>query len=61
MALTNYDHETKWCEHCKVYVRYLMSVDHSFCVKCGNRVRLFNRDDGRRFTETVQRHKWRAS
>jgi rRNA maturation endonuclease Nob1 len=61
MGTTNYEHETKWCEHCKGYVRYLMSVDHSFCVACGNRVRLFNRDDSRRFTETVQRHKWRAS
>lgn len=53
--------ERKWCEHCKEYVRYLMSVDHSYCARCGNRVRLFSRDDAARFNETVQRHRWQAS
>ncbi len=53
--------ESKWCDACKTYVRFLMSVNHSYCVGCGGRVRLFNRDDGRSFSETVQRHKWQAS
>ena len=53
--------ERKWCERCKNYVRYLMSVDRSYCAQCGNRVRLFNRDDARHFNETVKRHKWHAS
>lgn len=61
MGNHDYYGERKWCEHCKDYVRYLMSVDHSFCVQCGNRVRLFSRHDAERFVETVQRHRWQAS
>ena len=53
--------ERKWCEQCKDYVRYLMSVDHSFCVQCSTKVRLFSSDDARKFSETVQRHRWQAS
>ena len=53
--------ESKWCDACKTYVRFLMSVNHSYCVGCGGRVRLFSRDDGRSFSDTVQRHKWQAS
>ncbi len=61
MGNTEFYNESKWCDGCKGYVRFLMSVNHSFCVQCGGRVRLFNRDDSSRFTETVQRHKWQAS
>ena len=61
MGNHNYYGERKWCEHCKDYVRYLMSVDHSFCIRCSNKVRLFSQDDAQRFTETVQRHRWQAS
>lgn len=61
MTNADYNNERKWCEQCKEYVRYLMSVDHSYCAECGGRVRLFSRDDSRRFSEHVQRHKWRAS
>ena len=53
--------EKKWCSSCNTYVRYLMSVDHSYCVQCSNKVRLFSHDDAQRFTETVQRHRWQAS
>jgi anaerobic ribonucleoside-triphosphate reductase len=35
--------EQKWCEQCKTYVRFLMSVNFSYCVHCGGRVRLFSR------------------
>ncbi|MCK5943531.1 MAG: hypothetical protein KAI24_16230 [Planctomycetes bacterium] len=58
---TEFYNEQKWCDHCQGYVRFLMSVNHSFCVDCGGRVRLFNRDDKRDFQDTVQRHKWQAS
>jgi rRNA maturation endonuclease Nob1 len=53
--------ETKWCEACRRYVRFLMSIDHSYCIDCGGRVRLFSRADRARFGEAVQRHKWQAS
>ena len=61
MGTNGFDQEKKWCEQCKSYVRYLMSMDHSYCAHCGQRVRLFSREDSQRFTETVQRHKWQAS
>jgi hypothetical protein len=53
--------EEKWCDACRGYVRFLMSINHSYCITCGGRVRLFNRNDSRNFQETVQRHKWQAS
>ncbi len=61
MGTCDYYDETKYCEHCKTYVRFMMSVNHSYCVDCGGRVRLFSRDDAERFQERVQRHKWQAS
>jgi hypothetical protein len=61
MTHVDFNAERKWCEKCRTYVRYLMSVDHSYCIDCGSRVRLFSRDDATRFVETVQRHKWKAS
>jgi len=53
--------EQKWCEHCRQYVCFMMSVNYSYCVTCGGRVRLFSRADADRFQQTVQRHKWQAS
>ena len=53
--------EQKWCDECGTYVRFLMSVNHSYCVDCGSKVRLFNRNDASGFQERVQRHKWQAS
>lgn len=53
--------ERKWCDQCKTYVRFMMSVNHSYCIECGGRVRLFNRDDSAQFQDHVQRHKWQAS
>jgi hypothetical protein len=61
MSNVDFYSERKWCNQCKTYVRYLMSVEHSYCVHCGTRVQLFSSDDARRFIETVQRHKWQAS
>jgi hypothetical protein len=53
--------EQKWCDDCNSYVRFMMSINHSYCVNCGGRVRLFNSNDSATFQETVQRHKWQAS
>ncbi len=61
MTNDEYYRETKWCAQCQGYVRFLMSVNHSFCVQCGGRVRLFSGDDDRQFLDGVQRHKWQAS
>lgn len=53
--------ETKWCQTCKDYVRYLMSVNHSYCAHCGAEVTLFNKEDSVRFELAVERRKWRAT
>lgn len=52
--------ETKWCEACAAQVRYLASVNHSFCVQCGGKVRLFANDERSRVTEAAQRHRYQA-
>jgi hypothetical protein len=53
--------ESKWCDACRAQVRFLMSVNHSFCIQCGGVVRLFDGDGAGRFGERVQLHKWQAS
>ena len=45
MATSDFYGERKWCEHCKEYVRFLMSVDHSYCIQCSKKVRIFSRED----------------
>jgi len=60
-ARSEFYDEQKWCEQCKTYVRFLMSVNFSYCVHCGGRVRLFSNPDGKQFQDHVQRHKWQAS
>ena len=54
-------HEKKWCGHCNIYVRYLMSVNHSYCVDCGTQVKLFNTEDASRFSTSLEKRKWRVS
>ena len=58
---SDFDREMKWCDACKAKVRFLMSVNHSFCVDCGGKVRMFSREESLLFAETVQRHKYQAS
>ena len=51
MERIDFYNEKKWCESCQEYVRFLMSVDHSYCVQCGSLVRLFSKEDMQRFHE----------
>ena len=57
---SQFERERKWCAHCGDYVRYLMSVNHSYCVQCGNQVRLFNKQDSASFFEGIQRRRWES-
>ncbi|MCA8943351.1 MAG: hypothetical protein KDB80_12380 [Planctomycetes bacterium] len=61
MEIRDFYNELKWCADCNDYVRYMMSVNHSYCTACGNRVRLFSKEDSKRFSEQVQKRKWKAS
>jgi hypothetical protein len=53
--------ENKYCAQCRTYVRYLMSVQHSYCVHCGHEVKLFDDGARKRFAETLEKKKHRAS
>ena len=46
--------DRKYCDACKKYVSYLMSIDTSFCVECGGEVHLFSKDDWKSFNENLQ-------
>ena len=52
--------DRKYCPDCDEYVHYLMSVEHSYCVQCGARVRLFSKDDWENFNEGITRNKGRG-
>ncbi|HVS09337.1 MAG TPA: hypothetical protein VMS76_05625 [Planctomycetota bacterium] len=54
MENLDYYSDRKFCSHCNGYVAYLMSVDHSYCVTCGNEVRLFSKDDWTAFNDSMQ-------
>ena len=61
MTIRDFYNELKWCDNCGDYVRYMMSVNHSHCTECGSRVRLFSKEDSKRFSEQVEKRKWKAS
>lgn len=60
--MDNFDYyaDRKFCPTCNDYVHYLMSVEHSYCVHCGERVRLFSKEDWETFNENLARHKGRG-
>lgn len=57
MNQMDFYNDLKWCNECGDYVRYLMSMDHSFCVCCGEQVRLFNEQDWETVNEAMQAKK----
>jgi hypothetical protein len=54
MEQLDYYADRKFCAHCQTYVSYLMSVDKSFCVQCGNEVRLFSQEDWQAFNRALE-------
>ncbi|MEZ5979470.1 MAG: hypothetical protein R3F34_14800 [Planctomycetota bacterium] len=57
MERADYYNDLKWCDCCEDYVRYLQSMEHSYCVACGSKVRLFSEQDWQDFTESVRTSK----
>lgn len=49
--------DRKYCDHCNEYVSYLMSVESSYCIQCGNQVHLFSKTDWKSFNESLQERK----
>ncbi len=54
MIPSDFYNDRKFCEHCQTYVSYLQSTEHSFCVQCGNPVRLFSEADWSAFNEALK-------
>ena len=49
--------DTKFCPCCNDYVRYLASIDRSYCIDCGGEVRLFSESDWTAFQEKMAARK----
>ena len=54
MDQLDYYSDRKYCSQCDSYVPYLMSVELSYCARCGNEVRLFSKEDWTAFNNAVQ-------
>ena len=61
MNFMDFYNEKKWCGHCNNYVRYLMSVNQSFCVQCGHQVKLFNTQDLEQVNASMEKRKWKGA
>ena len=53
-ANIHYYNTKKYCPTCREYVRFLQSLDESFCVDCGSKVRLFSSADKRSFLHSLK-------
>ncbi len=52
-----YYDEIKWCESCRSYVNFLLSLKGSYCIECGSEVFLFSKEDMRDFRKSLQEDK----
>jgi hypothetical protein len=55
MDRSDFDDDLRYCPSCRDYVRYLRSLEQSYCAECGGRVHLFARDDLARLREGITR------
>ncbi len=55
MDQPDYYADRKFCPTCNAYVNYLMGMEHSYCVACGEKVRLFSKEDWEAFHENLSR------
>lgn len=53
MASSSFYNDQKFCHDCDDYVPYLMSMDHSYCVRCGAQVKLFSKEDWGVFSQKM--------
>lgn len=47
-----FDHEKKYCDRCKRYVRFLTSLNQSYCVHCDGKVTVFSKKDMKAFHQS---------
>ncbi len=44
--------DRKYCDRCKRYVRYLTSMNQSYCINCDGKVTVFSKKDMKAFHKT---------
>ncbi len=54
---TDFYNDKKFCPHCEDYVSYLQSMEQSYCIECGQQVRLFSDEDWDQFHASLQDRK----
>lgn len=54
MYPSDFYNDRKYCEHCCEYVSYLQSMEQSYCVQCGEAVRLFSSEDWETFNASLK-------
>ena len=54
---SDFYNDRKYCPHCEGYVSYLQSMDHSYCVDCGQEVQLFSKEDWEAFNASLKERK----
>ena len=50
----DYYSDRKFCPQCETYVSYLQSMEQSYCVQCGQQVRLFSEEDWTAFHASLK-------
>ena len=51
---SDFYNDRKYCPSCETYVSYLQSLSESYCVKCGQAVRLFSEQDWNAFHDSLK-------
>jgi len=51
---SDFYNDRKFCPHCEDYVSYLRGMEESYCVQCGNQVRLFSDGDWDQFHASLK-------
>jgi len=54
MYPSDFYNDRKYCENCQDYVSYLQSMEQSYCVQCGEAVRLFSDEDWTAFHQSLK-------
>jgi hypothetical protein len=57
MTTSDFYGTTKYCPCCAKNVRYLASIELSFCVECGGEVRLFSAEEWASFNAALEARK----
>lgn len=52
-----FQYDQEYCPCCASYVKYLASIENSYCIECGSEVRMFSDADWSAFKDKMQARK----